>query len=69
MLVTKWMTAPIDFHSMGEKNTVKVNDYHQLFGNQHSTKHFLLVVKYLGCKKKSFLGELSKQKNLFFIQS
>ncbi len=32
MFVTKQFTVPIDFHSMGEKNTMEVNGCRQLFG-------------------------------------
>ncbi len=36
---TKQLLVAIDFHSMGEKNTIKVNGYQKLFGYQHSSKY------------------------------
>ncbi len=38
MLATKQLPVAIDLHSMGKKNTMEVNGYHQLFGYQHSKK-------------------------------
>jgi len=34
--VTKKLVGPIDFHSMGEINTMEVNEAHQLFGYKNS---------------------------------
>ncbi len=36
MLETEQLTVAIDFHSM-EINTIEVNGYRQLFGNQYSS--------------------------------
>jgi len=42
MLVTRQLTAPIEFHSMGKKNTMDVNGCHQLSGYRHYSKYLPL---------------------------
>ncbi len=41
LLVTKQLMVAIDFYSIFN-HTMEVNGYHQLFGNQHSSKYPLL---------------------------
>jgi len=44
MLVTRQLMLAVDFHSRG-KNTMEVNEPHQLFGYQHSLKYIFFCVQ------------------------